>query len=309
MRGQLCDAPIETASRLEGAEPERAVHVLRRFAGAECRLALRQKSRGRHFMFALQVRVPRESSRAGIVGVGHFAEIVGVGLAAELAHQHFAPPMIILRWNTDRRAGRDQVAAAVVLGHRQRILDHFVEGRGRLSIGCSGLAEQFLVIEQPKASHRRGNRPIALVRLHHLHEVEIFAIHIGRLEIIRRQRLDELRLRVFAHPSEEELHHRRPFACRHGRGGFRPVLRVGEMRVLDLDARIGGFELLDERVDGLDTFLEEILPIIDLDRLCPQDRGRGDQKPRCRCAGCQCASGKSGALRIVRHGDVSLVMM
>ena len=80
------------------------------------------------------------------------------------------------------------------------------------------------------------------------------------------------------------------------------------MGVLDLDAGICRLELRDQRIHRLDPLLEEVLPILDLDGLRPENRWRGDCQSGDRSPRGKGSSGQAPALCMVSHGDVSLVM-
>src|SRR4029077_1833482 len=99
-----------------GADAERAVDAQRGAAGAERRRLLLHEALLADTMRLEEVGVPLHRIDAGLAVVHHLARVVGIGPAAELAHQALAVPAEVLALGRDRRALDGEVALGVALG-------------------------------------------------------------------------------------------------------------------------------------------------------------------------------------------------
>ena len=143
----------------------------------------------------------------------------------------------------------------------------------------TGLFHQAFVVEQRQRAHGGGQRPVLVALLHRLHHREELLVDLGGREDIRRQRLDQLGLDVVVQPAVEQLHHVRPFARRDRGGDLGAVVGIGEMGHRDRDIRVCRLEVLDQLLHRRHARIEEVLPVLDLDRV----RRRCRQRRHARC--------------------------
>ena len=202
--------------------------------------------------------------------VGDALPVGRVRLAAHLADQHLAQPVVVLEPHVEREAGLEEVAAGVALGQLLGHVEQLVERLGRLRRVEAGLGEQLLVPEQGQRAHGGGDGVVAPVHLHLLHQREEVALDLGGVEELGRQGLEELRLQVVVEPAVEELDHVGPLAGRDRGGDLQPEVVVRHVGVLHLDPGVLRLEALDELVDRLDALGERVLPVLDLDGLGPR---------------------------------------
>ncbi len=215
----------------------------------------------------LEAGIERERPGARLRVVGDLGAVGGIGFAAILPDEDFAPPVVVLPRDVERHSDLLEIARGVALDDRLGGGDQLVERLRRLVGIETRLLEQVLVVEQRHAAHGRRQAVILPATLHRRNDREEVALDLGILEDGFRQRLHELAGDEGVEPAVEELHHLGSSAGGLGRDQPRLVVGIGEGHLLDGDVRIRGLELLDQLGHRLDTGVEDVLPILDLDRL------------------------------------------
>ena len=208
-------------------------------------LRLIHETRCRHAMDLFQTGIEFQRLQPGLVVVVHLLIAIHVRIAAELADQHLAEPVVVLRGHSRGDAHLGNIARPIARRQLACHLDQFIKGLGWL--GDARLVKQARVIKQCERTHSRWQRPILAVAFHGLHHGEKFCVHLFDRECIGGQRLDQFGFHIVIQPAVKQLHHIRSLSRRDRGRHLGAVIRIGEMGHLDSDVRVCRLGLTDRR--------------------------------------------------------------